>query len=86
MPPTDIPTVIKAQLQPTQEIFLEHPALVIRETAPLGPKGHLLHKATWPRLGDIAELPNTLKQTQRGSQNEEKNMSQMKEQEKTPEK
>ena len=39
-----------------------------------------------PRQGVIAALPNTQKQTQRASQNEETNMALMKEQIKTPEK
>ena len=56
------------------------------ETVPLGPKRHLLHKATLPRLGGIAALPNTYKQTQTGSQNEKRSMSNMKEQNKTLEK
>lgn len=42
--------------------------------APLGPTGHLLHKATLPKLGDVAHLPNTQKQTEGGGQNEEPNM------------
>ena len=29
------------------------------EAVPLDPTGHLLHKATLPRTGDIAALPNT---------------------------
>ena len=70
----------------TKETFLEHPVQVIKETAPPAPTGHLLHKATIPRLGDIAGLPNTQKQTQNGSQNWEKNMTQMKKQDKSPEK
>ena len=47
---------------------MEHSAQVIEETAPLGPLGQLLHKATLPRLGVIADLPNTQKQTQKDSQ------------------
>lgn len=43
----------------------------MRETMPLGPMEHLLHKNTPPRLGDVAELPNTEEQAQRVSQNEE---------------
>ena len=54
-----------------QGTSLEHPAQVIKETLSLGSTGHLLHKAILPRLGDIEELPNTQKQTQRGSQNGE---------------
>ena len=38
------------------------------EKVPLSPTGHLLHKATIPRQGDIADLPNTQKQIPRGSQ------------------
>lgn len=48
----------------------------------LGHTGYLLQKATGTRLGNIADLSNTLKQTQTGSQNEKINMSQMKKQEK----
>ena len=44
---------------PTQGTLLEHPVQVIKKTAPLGPTEHLLHKASLPRLGDIADLPNT---------------------------
>ena len=33
-----------------------------RETAPLDPTGHLLHKATPSRPGHVAEIPNTKKQ------------------------
>ena len=50
---------------------LEHPAKVTKEIVPLGPTGHILYKASQPRLGDIADLPNTQKQTQGSSQNEE---------------
>ena len=38
----------------------------------MDPEGHLLHKATLPSLADVAVLPNTWKQTQGGSQNEDK--------------
>ena len=41
------------------------------EAVPLGPTEHLLYKATLPRLGDRAALPNSQKQTKEGSQNEE---------------
>ena len=57
---------------------------MIKETQPLGPTGHLLHKATLPKLGVIADLPNTQKQTQRGSKNGETDRPQMKEQENSP--
>ena len=46
-------------------------AQVIRETELLSPTGHILHKATLPRLRDIVDLPNTQKQIQTGSKNEE---------------
>ena len=39
---------------------------MIRETASLDPTGQLLYKATLPKLGVIANLPNTQKQTQNG--------------------
>lgn len=52
---------------------------------PQDPTGHLLHKATQPRQGHVADLRKTQKQVQKGSPNEETNMSQMKEW-KTPEK
>ena len=44
---------------------------MIGEAVPLDPIGNLLHKVTLPRPGDTAALPNTEKQTQGGSQNEE---------------
>ena len=44
---------------------------VIREIAPLSLTGHLLCMAIILRLGDIADPPNTQKQTQRGRQNGE---------------
>ena len=37
--------------QPTQRTFQEDPAQVIKEIVPLGPTGHLLHKAIIQRLG-----------------------------------
>ena len=68
-------------------MHLEQPAEVTREAAPLGSTGHLLHKAILTKLGDIAALPNTYAQTCGGSPNGTKrNMSQIKEQEKSPEK
>lgn len=48
-----------------------HLAQVIRIIVALSLTGHLLHKATIPRLGNIADLPNTQKQTKRSSQNSE---------------
>lgn len=54
------------------------------ETAHLGPKGHLLHKATPPRLGDAANLFNTEKQ--RVKQNEEADIYFKTKQDKTSEK
>ena len=59
-----------------------------REAVPLGSTGHLLHRATLPRPGDLAVLPSTWKQTQGVSKNEKtkKSMSQRKEQDKIPEK
>ena len=35
---------------------LERPAQVTGEAVPLGPTGHLLHKAILPSLGDVAAL------------------------------
>ena len=40
-------------------VHMDLPTLVTKEAAPLCPTGHLLHKATLPRPGDIAALPNT---------------------------
>ena len=37
----------------------EHPPWVTGEAAPLGPTGHLLHKASLPSPGDTEALPNT---------------------------
>ena len=45
-------------------------APVARGEYATGPTGHLLHKATSPRLGDITKLPNTQKVKQRIRQNE----------------
>lgn len=51
----------------------------------LGHKKHTPRKASLPRWRDVADLSDTEKQTQRGSQSEEaKTMSQMTEQEKIP--
>lgn len=51
----------------------------------LGHEKHTPRKASLPRRGDVANLSDTEKQTQRGSQSEEaKTMSQMTEQEKIP--
>lgn len=38
--------------QITQGTLLEHLVQVIRKTVPLGYTGHLINKATQPRLGD----------------------------------
>ena len=46
---------------------------MIGKAVPWDPAEYLLHKATLPTLGDIAALPNTLKQTQGGCQNEKTN-------------
>lgn len=55
------------------------------ETVSLGHEKHTPRKASLPRRGDVADLSDTEKQTQRGSQSEEaKTMSQMTEQEKIP--
>lgn len=64
--PTDMSIAIKAQLQQKgthnsqrgQGTPLEHLAQVTKETSPPGLTGHLLHKATLPRVRDIADLPN----------------------------
>ena len=49
-----------------QRTFLEHLDQVVRETAPPGPTGNLIHKATILRLRDIVDLPNKQKKIQRG--------------------
>lgn len=64
-------TTTRGHAQPTQGALLEHPAQVTKETAPLGTMRHLLCRATQPRLGGLADLPNLQKQTQRDSQNKE---------------
>lgn len=45
----------RAHKRDTQGILLEDLAQVISEIEPLSYIGHLLHKATWSRLGDIAD-------------------------------
>ena len=57
--------------QQTEGTVLNLPAQVMKETVPLDPKEHLLHKAHLPRLGVTVDLPNIWKQTQRGSQHGE---------------
>lgn len=52
---------------------------------PPGPAGCLLQKATRPKPGDVAALPDTQKRTQGGSQKEE-TTSQTKERDNAPEK
>ena len=44
---------------------------MFKETVPLDSTGHLLHKATPQTLGVIANVSNTWRQIQRGSQNGE---------------
>ena len=63
------------------------PAQEIRETASLGPTGHLLHKAAVPRLG-VQQIYIILRSTHRKTTKirRQRNMSQMKDQDKTPEK
>ena len=51
--------------------FLDHPDHVIRRLL-LGPRGHLLHKATLPKLGVKGDLHKNIKEKkkpQRSSQN-----------------
>ena len=53
----------------------------------LGPIRLLLPQVTSPRLGDVADLPNTrYKHRERGKMRRQRNMSQVKEQHKTSEK
>ena len=70
-----------------QGVHLEHLAWVTREAVPLGPTGHLLYKTTLPRLGNIADLPNIInKHREAAKMMRQRNMSQMKEQNRTSEK
>ena len=55
---------------PTQRTYLENLALRTKGDCATSPTGHILHKATPSRLGEIADLPDTQKQTQRIRQNE----------------
>lgn len=62
-PHTSIPAAIVDQpkqegIPITQVILLEHLAPVTRGDHAIGPPGHLLHKTTPSKLGDIANLPN----------------------------
>ena len=54
----------RAHITHTRDI-LKHPTQVIRKTVPRGPTGHLIHIATLPSLGVIADLPNTETNTER---------------------
>ena len=65
---------------------MEHLTNVTRKTVPVNLTGHLLHTATLPRLGEVAAVANTQKQTQGTNMRRQKKMSQVKEQNKTPEK
>ena len=56
-----------------------------KKAAPLGHIRHLLHKATLPSGGNRAALPNTQKQTQGHSQNEETKKQRKKKKERTGE-
>ena len=40
----------------------------------LGSVGHLLHKATYPRLGNITNLPNTNKHRELGKMGQHRNI------------
>ena len=62
------------------------PVLVMEKAVPQGPTAHLLHKVTLRRLGDIAALPHTYKHREIATMRRQRNMSQMKEQKKAPEK
>ena len=62
-------------------------AQVIKEAVPLGCTGHVLHKATHSSLGGIAALPNIhIQHREAAKMRRQRNMSQMKEQNRTPEK
>ena len=71
IPPSDVPTEIKAQLQQEgvhnsyleEVVHLAFLAQMTRQAVPVGPTGHLLHKATLPIPGDVAAVPKTQKQT-----------------------
>lgn len=54
-------TTTKKHAQPKHQTPLENLIQMNTETAPLGPKESLLHKATLPKLGDVADTPNTQK-------------------------
>ena len=47
--------------------FQEHPDQVISKIVSLGVTGHLLYKVILPRMGVIADQPNTYRQTERGN-------------------
>ena len=68
-------------------MHLECPAWVIGEAVPLDPTEHLLHWATLSSPGDIeAHLIYSNKHREAAKMRRQRNMAQMKEQIKTPEK
>ncbi|KAF6104159.1 hypothetical protein HJG60_011177 [Phyllostomus discolor] len=80
-------TSLGGHTQPTQEILLDHLAQVVMDIVPLGPTGHLLNKATLPRLGDITiYLIHRNKHKEVAKMERQRNMPQIKKQEKSPEK
>lgn len=77
-----MPTTIKAHLQQggthAHKAHSGTPGTGDQGDCPLDHTDHLLHMDTQLRLGDIEDLPNTEKRTERDTQNVKTNMSQMK--------
>ena len=69
--------------QHTHGTFLEHPAQVIKETAPLNPTGHPLPKATPLRLGATEDPSNIYKRKEAAKMRRQRNVPQVREQDKS---
>ena len=74
--------LISTQTEPTHRILLEDLDLVTREAILLNSKGYLLCKATLSKQGDVAKCIKT----ELGKMTKQKNMFQIKEQDRTSKK
>lgn len=73
-------TKTRGLTQPTQKTFLKYLGWVIRQNVLLRSTGHIVHKTTISRMGDIVDIPNKQKNKyqQAVKMGRERNMHQMK--------